>query len=52
MMPLSYGKKIRLLGVNIWLLLNTALVSAGYSVVVRILAVELCFAKTEHDLSH
>ena len=52
MMPLSYGKKIRLLGVNIWLLLNAALVSAGYSVVVRILAVELCFAKTEHDLSH
>lgn len=52
MMPLSYGKNIWLLGMNIWLLLNAALVSAGYSVVVKILAVELCFAKTEYDLSH
>ena len=52
MIPFSYRKNMTLLGVNIWLLLNAALVSAGYSVVVRILALELCFAKTEDDLSH
>ncbi len=52
MIPLSYRKNMTLLGVNIWLLLNAALVSAPYSVVVKVLAVELCSAKTEHDLSH
>ena len=52
MIPLSYGKNMNLLEVNIWLLLSAALVSASYSVVVKILAVELCSAKTEHDLSH
>lgn len=52
MIPLSYRKNMRLLVVNIWLLLNAALLSAGYSVIVKILAVELCSAKTKHDLSH